>query len=136
HQDLEESKIMMAMGFGLTTILVPLQLVLGDLHGLNTLEHQPAKLAAMEAIWESGPDQPAVLLAIPDEEAETNHASVEIPGLASWYLTHGSGASITGLKDFKPDDRPPVIPVFFGFRAMVAMWAIMMGLTVCAWYLG
>jgi cytochrome d ubiquinol oxidase subunit I len=126
---------MLLMGIGLTTILVPLQLVLGDLHGINTLEHQPAKLAAMEGIWETGPGQPAVLFAIPDEQSESNHAEVAIPNLASWYLTHDSAGVVTGLKDFKPTDRPPVVPVFVGFRVMVAMWAIMFLLTASAWYL-
>ena len=86
----EESRVMLLMGIGLTTILVPLQLVLGDLHGINTLEHQPAKLAAMEGLWETGPGQPAVLFAIPDEQSESNHAEIAIPNLASWYLTHDS----------------------------------------------
>ncbi|HLU77035.1 MAG TPA: cytochrome ubiquinol oxidase subunit I [Burkholderiales bacterium] len=135
RQHLQESKIMIAMGFGLASILVPLQLVLGDLHGLNTLEHQPAKLAAMEGIWETGPGQPAILFAIPDEAAERNHAEIGIPNLASLYLTHDWQGEVVGLKDFKREDRPPVAPVFWGFRAMVAMWAIMMALTVCAWYL-
>ncbi|MFO7189911.1 MAG: cytochrome ubiquinol oxidase subunit I [Pseudomonadota bacterium] len=132
----EESRIMLVMGFGLTTVLAPLQLVLGDLHGLNTLEHQPAKIAAMEAIWETGPRQPAVLFAIPDEDAEINRAEIAIPNLASLYLTHDISGVVQGLKDFKPEDRPPVLPVFIGFRVMVAMWAVMMGLTICAWYLG
>ena len=131
----EESRVMLLMGIGLTTILVPLQLVLGDLHGINTLEHQPAKLAAMEGLWETGPGQPAVLFAIPDEQSESNHAEIAIPNLASWYLTHDSAGVVTGLKDFKPADRPPVVPVFVGFRVMVAMWAIMFLLTASAWYL-
>ena len=131
----EESRVMLLMGIGLTTILVPLQLVLGDLHGINTLEHQPAKLAAMEGLWETGPGQPAVLFAIPDEQSESNHAEIAIPNLASWYLTHDSAGVVTGLKDFKPTDRPPVVPVFVGFRVMVAMWAIMFLLTASAWYL-
>lgn len=135
RQYVEESKIMITMGFGLATILVPLQLVVGDLHGLSTLKHQPAKLAAIEAIWETGPGQPLILFAIPDEAAETNHAEIGIPNLGSLILKHDSQGVITGLKDFKPDDRPPVAPVFWGFRIMVAMWAIMMALTVCSWFL-
>ncbi|HEY9381859.1 MAG TPA: cytochrome ubiquinol oxidase subunit I [Burkholderiales bacterium] len=131
----EGSRVMMMMGIGLATILVPLQLVLGDLHGVNTLEHQPAKLAAMEGIWETGPGQPAVLFAIPDEQNESNRAEIAIPELASWYLTHSADGVVTGLKDFKPADRPPVVPVFFGFRIMVAMWTIMFLLTAAAWYL-
>jgi cytochrome d ubiquinol oxidase subunit I len=74
-----EAKIMLKMGIGFVSIFVPLQAVLGDAHGLNTLEHQPQKLAAMEAIWESGPGQPALLFAIPDERAERNALEVGIP---------------------------------------------------------
>ena len=72
----EESRVMITMGVLLATVLLPLQLVIGDLHGVNTLEHQPQKLAAMEGIWEGGPGQPAILFAIPDEAAEKNHAEI------------------------------------------------------------
>lgn len=131
----EEARVMIGMGVGLVSLLVPLQLVLGDLHGINTLEHQPAKLAAMEGIWNTGPGQPAVLFALPDEAAEANRAEIAIPKLASWYLTHDVDGVVTGLKDFKPTDRPPVVPVFFGFRLMVAMWTVMLAMTVWAWFL-
>ncbi|MGZ5165907.1 MAG: cytochrome ubiquinol oxidase subunit I, partial [Burkholderiales bacterium] len=94
----EESKIMIAMGVLLASVLVPGQIVLGDLHGLNTLHHQPTKLAAMEAIWESGPGQPAVLFAIPDPAAETNRFEISIPKLASFYLTHDWNGYVEGLK--------------------------------------
>jgi cytochrome d ubiquinol oxidase subunit I len=112
-----------------------LQLVLGDLHGLNTLEHQPTKLAAMEGIWESGAGQPAVLFAIPDETAETNRFEVAIPKLASLYLTHDWNGYVDGLKEVAREDRPPVVPVFFGFRVMIGMWLVMLGMTVWAWLL-
>ena len=132
---LEESRVMIAMGVMLASLLVPLQAALGDLHGLNTLEHQPQKLAAMEGIWESGTGQPAVIFALPDETLEKNHAEVSIPLLASFYLTHDWHGHVAGLKDFAKEDRPPVAPVFFGFRVMVGMWAVMLGLTVWAWVL-
>jgi len=131
----EESRTMIAMGLGLATVLVPLQALLGDLHGLNTLEHQPQKLAAMEGIWSTGPRQPAVLFAVPDEAAEANRLEIAIPGLASLYLTHDLDGVVKGLRDFAPEDRPPVAPVFFGFRVMVGMWGIMLALTVCSWWL-
>ncbi len=130
-----ESKVMIAMGLMLAAVLVPAQALIGDAHGLNTLEHQPAKLAAMEGFWETRAGQPAVLFAIPDEAAETNRAEVAIPKLASLYLTHSLDGTVRGLKDFPKEDRPPVAPVFFGFRVMVGMWAIMLGLTVWAGWL-
>jgi cytochrome d ubiquinol oxidase subunit I len=131
----EESRIMIAMGVLLASFLVPLQIVLGDLHGLNTLKHQPQKIAAMEGIWKGGPGQPAVLLAVPDGGAETNRAEIAIPKLASLYLTHDWNGYVAGLKDFPREDRPPVAPVFFAFRVMVGMWLVMCALTVWAWLL-
>jgi cytochrome d ubiquinol oxidase subunit I len=131
----EESRVMIAMGVLLASILVPAQIVIGDLHGINTLEHQPAKLAAIEAIWDGGPAQPAVIFAVPDEAAETNRAELSIPKLGSLYLTHSFEGSVRGLKDFPRENRPPVAPVFFGFRAMVGMWLVMFGMTAWAWVL-
>jgi cytochrome bd ubiquinol oxidase subunit I len=126
---------MLTMGLGLASILVPLQAALGDLHGLNTLHYQPQKLAAIEGIWETGASQPMVLFAIPDETAELNRASIEIPGLASLYLTHHAGGRVLGLRDFPREDRPPVLVVFYAFRLMLAMWALMLLLTVWGWWL-
>ncbi|HKO87329.1 MAG TPA: cytochrome ubiquinol oxidase subunit I [Burkholderiales bacterium] len=126
----EEAKIMIVMGLLLSAALLPTQAVLGDLHGLNSLEHQPAKIAAMEAIWEGGPEQAAVLFALPDESNERNRMEISIPALASLYLTHDTQGVVPGLKDFPRDERPPVLFVFFGFRVMVAMWLIMLTLTV------
>ncbi|MDB5922425.1 MAG: putative Cytochrome bd2, subunit [Betaproteobacteria bacterium] len=131
----EEAKIMIGMGVMLASVLVPAQVVLGDLHGLNTLRHQPTKLAAMEAIWESGPDQPAVLFAIPDAAAETNRFEISIPKLASFYLTHDWNGHVEGLKAAPRQERPPVTPVFFAFRTMVGMWLIMLGMTLWSWVL-
>jgi cytochrome d ubiquinol oxidase subunit I len=131
----EESRTMLTMGLALASILVPLQAALGDLHGLNTLHYQPQKLAAIEGIWETGASQPMVLFAIPDETAERNRASIEIPGLASLYLTHHAGGRVLGLRDFPREDRPPVLVVFYAFRLMLAMWALMLLLTVWGWWL-
>ena len=130
-----ESKVMIAMGVMLAAVLVPAQALIGDAHGLNTLEHQPAKVAAMEGFWDTRSGQPAVLFAIPDEAAEANRAEVSIPKLASLYLTHDWDGTVKGLKDFPRADRPPVALVFFGFRIMVGMWAIMLGLTLWAGWL-
>jgi cytochrome d ubiquinol oxidase subunit I len=131
----EEARIMIAMGVLLASALVPLQAVMGDLHGLNTLEHQPQKLAAIEGIWESGRGQPAHLFAIPDDAQEKNHAEISIPKLGSLYLTHEWDGYVKGLKDFPRDERPPAAVVFFSFRLMIAMWLVMLGLTVWAWIL-
>ena len=131
----EESRIMIAMGVMLASVLVPLQIVVGDLHGLNTLEHQPQKLAAIEGIWESGRGQGAVLIAIPDEAAEVNRLEIAIPNLASYYLTHDWQGHVRGLKDFARQDRPPVTPVFFAFRVMIGMWLVMFAMTAWAWVL-
>jgi len=131
----EESRVMVMMGVLLATVLLPLQIVIGDLHGLNPLEHQPQKLAAMEGLWEGGPGQPAVLFAVPDDRLEKNHAEIGIPKLGSLYLTHDWEGHVKGLKDFPKEDRPPAVLPFFAFRAMVGMWLLMLGLTVWAWVL-
>jgi len=106
-------------------ILTPVQIILGDLHGLNTLEHQPAKLAAMEGIWEGGKGVPAVLIGIPDPKTRTNLYEVSIPKLASLYLTHDWDGEVKGLNDFG-DKVPPIAPVFFAFRVMVGIGLLML----------
>jgi cytochrome bd ubiquinol oxidase subunit I len=135
EREVAEAKIMIAMGVALATVLLPLQALIGDLHGLNTLEHQPQKLAAIEAMWETRGNQAAVLFAIPDEAAENNRAEIAIPGMGSLILTHRLDGVVRGLKDFPPNDRPPVAPVFYAFRLMILMWAAMAALTVWGLYL-
>ena len=127
---LADARRMVAMALPFLVLMVPLQIVLGDLHGVNTLEHQPAKIAAMEGLWETQTRAPAVLFAIPDQAAETNHAEIAIPGLASIYLTHDIDGSVRGLKSFAPRDRPPVLPVFFAFRIMVGVGVLMLCVVV------
>src|SRR5690606_11574729 len=95
--------------------VAPLQIFVGDLHGLNTLEHQPAKIAAMEGIWETEKGAPLTLFGIPDEDAGTTHFAVKIPKLASLILTHEWDGEVKGIADF-PDTHPPVAPVFYAFR--------------------
>jgi cytochrome d ubiquinol oxidase subunit I len=126
----EESAVMQKMGLGLLGVLVPLQIVVGDLHGLNTLEHQPAKLAAMEANWETRSRMPLLLFAWPDEAAERNRAEIGVPVLGSIILGHDPNAVIHGLKDWKPQDRPPVAIPFFSFRLMVGIGVLMLALTL------
>jgi cytochrome d ubiquinol oxidase subunit I len=110
--------------------LAPAQVVVGDLHGLNTLEHQPAKIAAIEAIWKTGRGVPLVLFAVPNPETRSNDYAIEIPRGASLVLRHDPDAELKGLDAFTPD-IPPVAPLFFGFRAMVGLGVAMLAL---AWF--
>ena len=105
--------------------LVPVQIFVGDQHGLNTLEHQPAKIAAMEALWHTERGAPLVLFAIPNEEKKRNDYSIELPYGASLVLKHEKRAEIRGLESFG-EDRPPVAPLFFGFRIMVGIGVLML----------
>ena len=106
-------------------ILIPLQMVVGDSHGLNTLQYQPAKVAAMEGIWNTEKGAPAVIFAIPNSKEQKNDFEISIPKLASFYLTHSFTGEVQGLKAF-PDKIPPVAPVFFAFRIMVGVGVLMM----------
>jgi cytochrome d ubiquinol oxidase subunit I len=116
-------------GLVLAAVLAPIQAFVGDQHGLNTLEHQPAKIAAIEAIWKTERSVPLVLLAIPDEERRRNDFAVEIPKGASLFLKHDGEAELKGIDAFWPDTAP-VAPVFFAFRAMVGLGVLML---VAAW---
>jgi cytochrome d ubiquinol oxidase subunit I len=111
-------------------VLAPLQAWVGDLHGLNTLEHQPAKIAAIEAIWKTEKGVPLVLFAIPNEQARRNDYSIEIPKGASLILKHDPDAELKGLDAFAPDTAP-VAPVFFSFRIMVGIGLAMIALAWC-----
>ena len=112
---------MMRMGVGMLALLGPLQLLLGDQHGLNTLQHQPAKIAAIEAHWDDDGPADLVLFALPDEAAARNRAEIAIPHLGSLILTHSWEGRFAGIKDFPRDQRPPVTSIFFAFRLMVAI---------------
>ncbi|MCA3238889.1 MAG: cytochrome ubiquinol oxidase subunit I [Curvibacter sp.] len=112
-------------GVHVAAVLIPLQIVVGDLHGLNTLQHQPAKLAAMEGIWDTQKGAPAVLFGWPDAATQSNRYEVAIPKLASFYLTHDWNGEVKGLKDFG-DEHPPVAPVFWAFRIMVGVGVLML----------
>ncbi|MGH1418469.1 MAG: cytochrome ubiquinol oxidase subunit I [Hyphomicrobiaceae bacterium] len=131
----EEAKTMMRMGLGMVIFLAPLQAFIGDMHGLNTLEHQPAKIAAMEAHWDSSKPGALVLFAIPNEKEERNDYEISIPGMASLILKHDTNALFPGLKDFKPEDRPPVKPVFYAFRIMVGLGFLMIAIGFVGGYL-
>lgn len=119
--------VIAAMKTGIYTaaLLIPLQILVGDLHGLNTLKHQPAKIAAMEGLWETGTEVPLLLFAIPDEAARMNHYEIALPKMASLILTHEFGGEIKGLNDSK-GNHPPVAPMFFAFRLMVGVGLLML----------
>jgi cytochrome d ubiquinol oxidase subunit I len=122
---IQEAKTMLHMGIGMVAILAPLQLFIGDQHGLNTARYQPAKVAAMEAHWDSSHPAPLILFAWPSDKEEKNHFEIAIPNLASLIITHQMDGLFKGLKDFAPEDRPPVKPVFFAFRIMVGLGVLM-----------
>jgi cytochrome d ubiquinol oxidase subunit I len=121
----EEARTMLRMGVGLAAVLAPLQLLIGDQHGLNTLEHQPIKIAAMEAHWDGAKPGDFHIFAWPDEKAERNRFEISIPRGASLVLTHDPNGLFPGLKSVPPQDRPPVVPVFFAFRIMLAIGGFM-----------
>lgn len=131
----EEAKTMMRMGLGMVAVLAPLQLVIGDMHGLNTAEHQPAKVAAMEAHWDGSKPADLVLFAWPNEKEERNDFEIALPNLASFIITHDMQGLFKGLKDFAPQDRPPVKPVFFAFRIMVGIGLLMIAIGLYGAYL-
>lgn len=119
--------IMLKMAIGMLAVVAPLQVIAGHEHGINTLEHQPRKIAAMEGHWESHQNgAPLILFAIPDEANERNLYTVEIPKLGSWVLTYDLNAPVEGLKEWAEDDRPPVLLPFFAFRAMVGIGMVML----------
>jgi cytochrome d ubiquinol oxidase subunit I len=126
--------VMAALRTGVTVaaILIPVQIFVGDLHGLNTLKYQPAKLAAMEGIWDTQQGVPAVLFAIPDQATQSNTYEIAIPKLASFYLTHDWNGEVKGIKDFA--QHPPVGPVFWAFRIMVGVGLLMLAVSWFASY--
>jgi cytochrome d ubiquinol oxidase subunit I len=111
-------------------ILIPIQIFLGDLHGLNSLEHQPAKVAAVEAVWKTEKGAPLVLFAIPDQKNQENDFAIEIPHMASLILTHKLDGEIKGLNEF-PNAHPPVAPVFYAFRIMLGVGMLML---IVSWF--
>jgi len=124
------TKEVMKTGILMAAILAPLQAFLGDLHGLNTLEHQPAKIAAMEAVWETEKGAAFTLFGIPDEKDKTTHFAIKVPKMASFILTHDLNGEIQGLNEFE-GKHPPVTPIFWSFRIMLAVGGLMI---VTAWF--
>jgi cytochrome d ubiquinol oxidase subunit I len=105
--------------------LVPVQMFVGDLHGLNTLKHQPAKIAAMEAVWETERGAPLLLFAWPNQAERRNDYAIEVPGMASFILTHDFEGEVKGLNEFI-GKHPPVAQVFWSFRIMVGVGVLML----------
>ncbi|AXG47159.1 cytochrome ubiquinol oxidase subunit I [Photorhabdus laumondii subsp. laumondii] len=120
-------KKMLSMSMWMILIIAPLQALIGDAHGLNTLKHQPAKVAAMEGHWENLPGEatPLILFGIPDMAREETRYAVEIPYLASLILTHSIDKQVPALKEFPPEDRPNALMVFWSFRVMVGLGMLM-----------
>ena len=131
----DDARTMIRMALNLLIILVPLQMFLGDQHGLNTREYQPAKLAAIEGRYDSAQPAPLTLFGIPDDAAATMRYAIEIPQLGSLIVTHSWGGVIKGLKEWPADQRPPVAPPFFAFRMMVGIAFIMLFVVVLGWVL-
>ena len=127
---------MLSMAMWMALLVAPIQAVVGDMHGLNTLEHQPAKIAAIEGHWENRPGEatPLLLFGLPDMEQERTRYGLEIPALGSLILTHSLHKQVPALKDFPKEDRPYSPAVFWSFRIMVGMGVLMIALGICsAW---
>ncbi|MGB6119889.1 MAG: cytochrome ubiquinol oxidase subunit I [Mesorhizobium sp.] len=122
-------------GVGIGAVLIPIQIFVGDQHGLNTLEYQPAKVAAMEANWETRSNVPLVLFALPDDKERENRFEIAVPNGASLILRHSADGVVPGLNQFI-DNHPPVAPVFWGFRIMVGTGILMLAVSwAAAWFL-
>jgi len=125
-----ETRNVMYTGIIIAAIFTPIQIFVGDLHGLNTLEHQPAKVAAIEAIWDTEEGAPLTLFGFPDVTEKKTHFAIKIPKLASLILTHELNGELKGINDFK-DETPPVSPVFWAFRIMVGVGTLML---IVSWW--
>ncbi len=127
---LAEGRMMLRLALGFLTIFVPAQIIIGDMHGDNTLAHQPAKLAAIEGLWDGGHGVAASVIGWPDAAQERNLGEIAIPHFGSVYLTHSWDGEVKGLKDFPVEDRPPVAVVYFAFRIMVGIALLMLATVV------
>ncbi|MDX1634079.1 MAG: cytochrome ubiquinol oxidase subunit I [Marinobacter sp.] len=129
-REVETNRKALSMCLWMLLIIAPAQAVVGDFHGLNTLEHQPMKVAAMEGNWETQPRVPLILFALPDQENQTNHFELAIPGLASLILTHEWDGVVPGLNEVPVEMQPPVAPVFWSFRVMVGLGLLMIAVAI------
>lgn len=132
----DSARVMLHMALGFLAVVVPLQLIAGHEHGAEVYEYQPTKLAAMEGHWETYEDNaPLILFAIPDAEKETNSLTVELPRVGSLIVTGSFDGRIRGLKEWPPDERPPVGIVFWSFRIMVGLGMLMLFIGLCGAFL-
>jgi cytochrome d ubiquinol oxidase subunit I len=122
------ARVMFSMAMWMALIVAPIQIFAGDQHGLNTLEHQPLKIAAMEGHWETEAGAPLILFGLPDDEDEVTRYKIEIPHGSALILTHSWDGTLKGLKEWPKADRPPMEIVFWTFRIMVAMGFLMLGI--------
>ena len=122
------ARVMFSMAMWMAALVAPLQIIAGDLHGINTLEYQPAKIAAMEGDYNSDPGSSLILFGVPDDQAEVTRYQLAIPHVGALILTHNYNGVIKGLKDFPKADRPPAQIVFWSFRIMVGLGLAMFGL--------
>jgi len=130
NRDVEANKKALSMCLWLLLFLTPAQALIGDFHGLNTLEHQPTKLAAMEGNWETSSNVPLLLFAIPDQENQTNRFEIGIPSMASIILKHRADGVVPGISEAAPEEQPPVALVFWSFRVMVGLGFLMIGVAL------
>lgn len=135
NRQFEPARRMLRLGVAVAAVLAPVQIFVGDLHGLNTLKYQPAKIAAVEAIWETERGAPLMLFAWPNERERRNDYAISVPKAASLILTHDPDGEVKGLSEFG-DKHPPVAPVFFTFRLMVGVGVLMLATAwLAAWVL-
>jgi len=134
-REMDANKKALSISLWLILILAPAQVVVGDLHGLNTLKYQPMKVAAMEGNWETSTGVPLLLFAWPDQQNQQNHFEIKIPKLASYILTHDWDGEVPGLNEVAPEEQPPVFIVFWAFRVMVAMGILMVGFALAGLWL-
>jgi len=132
QRHVQHARVMLGMAVIMAIFVAPMQLVFGDLHGLNTLEHQPAKVSAMEGLWETERGAPLVMFGWPDQNQEITKFAIEIPKLSSLILTHDFDGEVKGLKEWSRDERPPVALVFWSFRIMVGLGVLMIATGVMA----
>ena len=132
QRHVQHARVMFGMAMIMAIFVAPLQLVLGDLHGLNTLKYQPAKVAAMEGLWETRRGAPLVLFGWPDQQEETTKYAIEIPKMSSLILTHDLNGEVKGLTAWPADERPPAAWIFWTFRLMVGLGMLMIATGVIA----
>lgn len=123
-----EARVMFSMAMWMALVVAPIQIFAGDQHGLNTLEYQPRKIAAMEGHWETQSGAPLILFGIPDDEDEVTRYKLEIPYGSSLILKHSLDGTLQGLKEWSKEDRPPMEIVFWSFRIMVGLGFLMLGI--------